>query len=348
MFDQAPSECTHQEDDNGEIIESPTQLLLKKPILRGDELLQLPFEDNNYIIDKLLWENQIVILLAIEKVGKSILSLQMACALTSGEFFLDEFEVSTPQKVLYIQAEGDRYDTIDRLKRMTSKNGVKWDPENFYHMFPPSIALNTQAGYDDLVEKIKDTLFVPDVIFLDPLYLSMRGDLIDNDACREFCRYARELQAEFNCSIVINHHEHRPKKELNTNRYINEGDNSIMGSFVWKAFPSHIIRMTKCAKTNTRTLMCTTQRNGKIVEKVTMKLLDPVPLKFAAFSDEGHRSDQIYRLMEVENKPLTQDDMVVLSGLSKGVIGKSIAKLVKEDKIIRLNPHKRPIWYVVK
>jgi len=140
LLDTPPSSSTYIEGEDGKIFEDKHEHTLSKAILNGHELISLPAEDNNYIIDKLLWENQIIVLMAEQKAGKSLLSLQMACALSCGEAFLDEFEVNKETRILYIQAEGDRYETINRLKNMTGKGGINWNPDNFYHMFPAALS----------------------------------------------------------------------------------------------------------------------------------------------------------------------------------------------------------------
>jgi len=343
MYDQSPEELAYLENEHGEII-LPHANLLKRSILDGNELMLLPAEQNNYLVDRLLWENQIIIILAKEKVGKSLFSLQMACALSCGERFLGEFEVLRPMKVLYIQAEGDRYETINRIKAMVSEKGVKWNPDNFYHMFPPALSLDTKDGYHSLVNSIKAINFCPNIIFIDPLYMSMIGDLNDNQRARMFCRHARELQAAFNCSIIINHHQHRPVKEQKTGRYINEGDNAIMGSFVWKAFPSHVIRLQK-KKDDSVVMTCDTQRSGVVITDIHLTLIHPYPLKFKIVETNEHRSDQVLKLLNMEKHGLTCDSMVNMTGLSENTIRKSITELLKENKIHRTNQGKIPLIY---
>ena len=69
-----------------------TEEILRK-IWNGEhELFELNDDPDNYLIEGLLWEHEHIMILAKEKVGKSILSLQMACALSCGESFLGEYE----------------------------------------------------------------------------------------------------------------------------------------------------------------------------------------------------------------------------------------------------------------
>lgn len=334
------------EDEWGEWISSPYQKLLKKSILNGVELLQLPAEPNDYLIDKILWRNQIVILLAKEKVGKSILSLQMACSLTCGEQFLNEFDVARPMKVLYVQAEGDRYETINRLKSMISDQQVQWTADNFYHWFPPALSLDREEGYQEFVDKVDEIGIFPDVIFIDPLYLAMEGDLSDNKAARMFIRHCRMIQEKYKCAVIINHHEHRPIKEKQSGWNIQEGDNSIMGSFAWKAFASHVIRI-ELHKDKTRTMSCHTQRNGQVEETLKMDLVEH-PLKFVVKSQEPPKNEQVRQIIEQFGRAVSKDEIVKAYGFSDSTVRKSLQSLIKSKQIRRVNKGHIPALYDIK
>ena len=346
MLDTPPSSSTYIEGEDGKIFEDKHEHTLSKAILNGHELISLPAEDNNYIIDKLLWENQIIVLMAEQKAGKSLLSLQMACALSCGEAFLDEFEVNKETRILYIQAEGDRYETINRLKNMTGKGGINWNPDNFYHMFPAALSLDTEDGYVSLREKIDELGYIPQVIFVDPLYMSMAGDLSDNQKSRMFCRYMRKLQERYGCAIIIVHHERKPSRDKN-GRPMDGGDDGLFGSFVWRAFPSHVLRM-RVKKDASRVLTCKTQRNGAVVSEINMALRSPKPLKFDVVGGKEARKDQVLKLMKIENKPVNHDNIVDMTGFCDDVVRKSIGRLLRTKDIEKINPGKRPLWYKVR
>ena len=325
------------------------ETLCKKTILSGKELMLLPEMENNYLIENLLWQGDVAILLAKEKVGKSILGVQMACALTCGESLLGEYDVMGSKKVLYIQAESNRYDFIDRLKRMTSVKGFRWNPDNFYHMFPPALALDTEEGYDDVLSNIIERELAPDVIFIDPLYMSMQGDLIDNRASRRFCRNVRILQDKFKATIVIVHHENRGVKDKE-GKSVEQGDNSVFGSFVWKAFASHVIRMKKL-EDGSRTLSCETQRGGNIVKNMKLELVEPDPLMFNV-QGTGHCTksiEQVFKYIEqCGSEGTISTEVMNDTGLSESVVRKGFRYWMDAGKIYKSNPGKCPIRYKTK
>jgi len=326
------------------------KILRAKPILTGVELMKLRSSPDNYIVEKMVWQGDIVILLASEKVGKSIFALQMACALTCGDYFMQEYEVPNSKKVLYIQAEGTREETKTRIEQMTSKGGVKWNPHNFYHMFPPSLALDTDEGFNDIVDKIYKTEFHPEVMFIDPLYMAMEGDLIDNKRSRLFCRNMRRLKERFNCTIVIVHHKRRPQTNYRGQGVkLNKQDDTIMGSFVWKAFPSHIINLQKL-KNNIRKLTCETQRSGVTIRDMELKMVEPLPLMYVVNDSPDCMPyvDRVFNFLKGCKDPQSADMAMKGTGLSDSAVRKSYRRLIETKKIHKINEGHTPTLYAVR
>jgi hypothetical protein len=317
-------------------------------ILSGTELYQIQDEPDNYIIDGLVWENQNIILLAKEKVGKSILSLQMACALTCGESLFGEYEIPGPMTVLYIQTESTRHETIQRLRHMTHTSGESWEPDNFHLMHTPSLSIDTDAGIEWLIHKIQKRKIHPKVIFIDPLYMCMEGDLSDNMASRRASKNIRILNEVFGCTNIINHHEHRPIRNKNSN-YIVEGDNAVMGSFVWKAFPNHIIHLSMLSD-KTRVLSCSTQRSSRVIENMKLKMEHPLPLRYTIVGTPDHPSyvSMVENWVTKHGKKCAQEIHEEM-GISLSAVKKALSYLSKQDvnKLYKLNPGSRPTYYNV-
>lgn len=315
-------------------------------IFSGKELMNIKDEPDNYLIDGLLWEHQNVVLLAKEKVGKSILSLQMACALSCGEALFGEYEIPEPMQVLYVQTESTRHETIERLRAMTHASGVAWDEDNFHLMHTPSLSLDKDEGIEWLVNKIEEKKIKPRVIFIDPLYMSMEGSLSDDLAARKASKNIRILNEHFDCCNVINHHEHRPVRNQQGS-YMSEGDNSVMGSFVWKAFPNHIIRLV-LSKSGKRLLTCDTQRSSRVIKDMELELQHPLPLMYAKMGASDHPGfmDMSYKWL-IKHGPLTAKQLEEGTGLSSSSVRKSMSHLSKQDvgKVKKLNPGCRPTLY---
>lgn len=314
-----------------------------KLIFTGRELFTLPNESDNYIIDGLLWENQVVMLLAKEKVGKSILALQLACSVSCGEDFLGQYEVSGPRKVLYIQTESTRQETVERLRSMTTE--VSWNPDNFYLLTTHALSLDTAVGLKNLIAEIEQAGFKPDLIALDPLYMSMEGSLVDDLACRCMSRNIRELAKRFNSAVVVVHHEHRSRRG-DKGVILDEGDNSIMGSFVWKAFPNHIIHL-QLKPEGLRSLSCRTQRSSRVIEDMLLQLVsEPLHYKIAGSTDHHPSYDHILGLIQVKG-PISAEDIKKVTGFSIATVRRALAYWAgyKVGKVRKVNPGKRPVLY---
>lgn len=326
--------------------------LRDKPILNGHELMLLPSMPDDYLIEQMVWKGDVIIVLASEKTGKSLFTLQMACALTCGDHFLDTFEVPDSNKVLYIQAEGTREETQQRLASMTHDTGVEWNPDNFYHMYPPALSLDTENGLNDICNKIYATKFEPTVIFLDPLYMAMEGSLVDEKHARLFCRNIRVLKERFSSSVVINHHKRRPvRNDRGSVITYSKNDDEILGSFVWKAFPSHIIDLT-ARKDGTCLLSIDTQRSGIAIKNMSLKLTHPTPLMFRTSDkmDCAPFIEHVYSYVEKAGKPVTTQDVVDGTGLSKTSVSNAFSFLLSKNvkRLAKSSSKRRPVYYSVR
>lgn len=133
----------------------------------GEELLNYNVQ-KKWLIHKFLNYMDICCIAAEKKVGKSVLIQQLAISLTSGTPLFDIYEVDKPCKILYIQSEGNRASTIERIKNISKK--VPFVLENFYHINIAGSALHSKSGYEYLVEESLRPGVKYDVIIFDPLY----------------------------------------------------------------------------------------------------------------------------------------------------------------------------------
>lgn len=322
----------------------------ERRIFSGTELMNLPPDPDNYLVESMLWEQQCVMLLAKEKVGKSIFAVQMACALSCGRPFLDHYEVSEPMQVLYIQTESTREETTERLRSMVQEGGVSWNPDNFHLLHTEALALDTEHGLSTLIGLINTKSLRPKVIFLDPLYMSMQGSLNEELSARHMCGNIRRLIAAYNCAVVVPHHEHRPRYMKDSSEPMDEGDNAVMGSFVWKSFVSHVLHLRK--KTDgLRALTCTTQRSDRVIKDMDMVLSsNPLHYHIVGHLDHPGYYDRVHVALAEDGQPSTIKKICEISELSEAAVKKALAYLTKPNvlKAMKTNPGRRPALYQIK
>lgn len=325
--------------------------IVSKPLLSGDDLLNLPYQSNDYYIDNFLWRYSIGVIIAREKVGKTIFATQMAMSLTSGDAFLGQFHISQPCKVLYIQAEGTLYDMRDNISSALINGRNSWNPNNWRHYFCPSIPLDTDNGRQMVMERIDRAIseegFKPNVCFIDPLYMSLKGGLNPDEPARNFCGNIRIIQEKYGCAFLILHHEHRRKRDMLGGLH-EEGDDSIHGSFVWKAFPTHIIRITNDDRTKIRTVSCNTSRNGKAIDKISLRLLED-PLMFEPIMSENSKinsSDIILNVLTTKER-MTYEEICNMSNMKLDTVRHLMMGLSKKNLVKRVASKGRNAYYSI-
>lgn len=302
----------------------------KEAFLTWDEMMSLPLESNNYLIDRFLWHGQVAMILAKEKVGKSILSKQMICALTSGEALFDEYDVARPCNICYLQLEGDRGETKDRFQSMAQ--GVAVGKDRFFWRFYDKLHLDTVPDTEKLLTEIRSIGKQIDVIFIDPVYMACSGSLSQDEPVRNMIANVRRVQEEFDCAVILVHHEHRPSKDQN-GKEVQEGDNAIMGSFAFKAFVSHVIRVTM-DRSGLRKLTCDTQRNGGVESEVKLTLHEN-PLMYKKHSPDMPKglAETLYRFIKSHKGGASAKDFQDSHQTPHSTVSKAIISLRKSGHI---------------
>lgn len=334
--------------------------IMKKPLMTGWDIINFPSEPNDYLIENFLWRNSISIICGQEKACKSIITSQKGMAMTCGEPFLGCFDVIQPLKVLYIQAEGSVSETKERFVSATKAKGLKWNPDNWRHYSPAFLCLDTPEGYNDVVSRINADGFRPDVIIIDPLYTSVTpGKSLNSDELiRPFCGNLRRLQNKYKCAIIIVHHEHRPKLDKFNNK-LEEGDNAIFGSSMLKNFASHVLRISivnergnpiapekeENSDVKYRKLACATQRNGNVVKKVMLRLVeDPLMLEIMDSKPSSSTEESVLKCIENHDK-ICALDVSEITGINNNTVLSTFRKLVEKKLIKKCGKHGHKVLY---
>jgi hypothetical protein len=142
--------------------------------------------EEEWIHDPLLPARRSVTIWGAPKVGKSLLILEFAVAISRGETFLDY----TPERrvrVLYVDFENDpRGDIRSRLQAMGYK------PDDLDHLdllsFPSMAGLDSERGALELLEAVK--AYRSEVVVIDTVSRSVDGEENNNDTWLKFYRHS--------------------------------------------------------------------------------------------------------------------------------------------------------------
>jgi hypothetical protein len=135
------------------------------------------------------------------KSGKSLLSLEWACAIASGKPFAGD-ESRTPRKVLYVDQENSRADIQMRLRALGYGPG---DLDNLIYLsFPPFAPLDTQHGATELLTAVAK--HETSVVFLDTISRMIEGEENDSRPWLAFYRLAlKPLKSAGISAIRLDH-----------------------------------------------------------------------------------------------------------------------------------------------
>jgi len=173
-----------------------------------NEYIQLPEEDEPYLIDGFLPRNGRIMLMGPAKEGKSFLALQIGLAIAKGEPFMGR--KSSPGRVLYLQ-----YDTPHKLwlKRMRKlhKAGVVFHDD--FLVLDPSDKnyhgkIDVLGGEED-IEYLKTVVMAtkPDVVIIDTLRKLYNGDENSSAIGKQVFDILNDIFKQQ--AVIYIHHSHK-------------------------------------------------------------------------------------------------------------------------------------------
>lgn len=166
---------------------------------------------DEWIIEPILPARRLVALFSAPKVGKSLLLLELAVAMATGDAVLGT-TLDRARIVLYVDFENDpRGDIRTRLVAMGRKPS---ELDNLrYLSFPRLEALDSKAGAARLLEIC--TEYAAEVVVIDTVSRAVQGDENENDTWLRFYRYTGlALKQAGIASIRLDHTGKDPEKGM--------------------------------------------------------------------------------------------------------------------------------------
>lgn len=307
----------------------------------GKDLMQLSQSKSKPLVEGFLFENDYVMIAAPPKIGKSLLVQQLTCALSSGEPFLDTFDVPNPVNVWYFATEGKDEDTKDRLIRMSHARPI--DPNHIFLFCSAGLRFNTPFGLELLkgVEKAWGELYPPKVIVVDALYRAVKGSIKDDDIVNEFHQTVGELADKYDAAVIIIHHMKKPVYFESGNRQ-ERSDDDVYGSTFLKASVDQMYWMDRCDKDSKDIILrCDTQRSGNAIDSLRLTLIEPDPLYFkisSMLTDELHR---ITEVLKGHKNGMNMNQLMKATSIGRSTMYECLRELEDAGKITRSNT--RPV-----
>lgn len=212
--------------------------ILLRPPTWGDQLLNEPILEEQFIVPGVLSRRDRVIVTGGEGEGKSTLVRQFGimCALGIHPFTL----MPMPRlRVLNVDLENDREQAKAEFRKITERAGVEMPGEPYFSFANWPSGLNLVAA--DYEAAFKEVLkdFQPDLIVGGPLYKMAESSLTDENVSRQIAAALDRLRADFNFAIMLEAHQvneqmgYDPKK----GDFVKNRPPRPFGSSLWRRWP---------------------------------------------------------------------------------------------------------------
>ena len=314
----------------------------------GQDILDIPEETYIPLINNILYKNDLVGVLGKYKSNKSILAMQMACAITSGKPFLKTYEVPEAGNVWFFSTEGKDNELKDRFLRMSKIIPVDFD--KLVLICSTQLKFNSKTGQHS-VDKIFERHHnkIPVAIFVDSMYSGFKGTLISDEHMNEFLTRIRGL-AEMcdDAAVAITHHFNKESKDKDGN-VIQQDTTNAYGSVFFMGQADHCFTIERCKKDERdRIIKCKAedQRSGNIVESIRVRFKEPDPLYLDKIDMHTEEEDKIAKVLKACKEGLNVTEIIKRTSLTKSLVYNVIGEMTTANKIKKLNGYNGKIVLV--
>lgn len=192
------------------------------------QLLKEEREDRDIFIEGWVERESLTILAGKQKIGKSILAINLMLALTTGEEEFLKAKIHQPRKVLYVQQEIKNQSLKDRIDKMRTN----FDDDKGLDIFqvitttgkPIKVTIpEDRARLNKIIKKAKS-----DLIVFDPLATFHTKDENKSKDMNEVLDYFFKIMKEYKVGILLIHHHGKPSQAERTGAQMLRGS-SVMG-----------------------------------------------------------------------------------------------------------------------
>ena len=163
------------------------------------------------IIKGVLRQGEKAILQAPSKASKTMNLLYLVSACAEGNPWFG-FETQ-PTRILYLNFELPEYAVDERIRRITTTKDLEISENLVVWNLRGTKFKNTKALLDQMLNEIRKTGFMPQMIVLDPIYKIYRGRKeVDASEMAEVLEEIDEIQAETGASVIFAHHYSKGNK----------------------------------------------------------------------------------------------------------------------------------------
>lgn len=295
-------------------------------------------DEKEAIIEHFLYKRDCMWIDSKSGVGKSLLAQHLICNLTSGTPFMDTYHIEGEKKVLLVQTEGDRGETLERLHKIKSTLPIKLD--NFCHINWDGLCLNTPEGFNEFITLLKICPIRFDVIIFDPLYTTVKGSLSSDDVATDWIRNVRSIRKVYDCAFIILSHESKESFD-NKGKLIEKSDENLFGSAFWLAFANQNFKLREInGEKGLKELHLKRGKNrgGNIVDLIEMQLISTdTMIRLVNKNDIADTTlFTVKKTIEISDVPISTSMIIERTKIPPATVYRVINKLLREKVIDKI------------
>lgn len=187
----------------------PPPAVFLRPI---SELLAMPEEDPDWLVDQLFTVGSNGWVAAEPKVGKSWIVLELAYALSTGTLFLGKFAIKKQRRVIYVQEEDSLQRVLRRLKKIVNGDKSRGLPPDAYWRW--SIRQGFKVDNLAWLEKLRQEIaaFKAEVVILDVFNRLHGSDDSKQQEMTAILNNLTRLSNDYGCAFIIVHHNRKAQQ----------------------------------------------------------------------------------------------------------------------------------------
>ena len=161
------------------------------------------------LIEEIMYDESAWMLASDPGIGKSILALQIAMALSCGGKLFNAFQCVKAVPVYYLFLEGSYRRFALRFRQL--KQTLPYNPANLFIDEVEGLNLVDEKHSDMLIDRIHNWK-VPGAIIFDSMYMALPGGgLVRDEIASAFATQSTYIMRQFRCCNIFLHHTHRSK-----------------------------------------------------------------------------------------------------------------------------------------
>jgi RecA-family ATPase len=272
-------------------------------------------------------------------VGKSIMSLQIAIALSRGETFFETFVIPEPHKVYYLSGEGGHNELRGRLQDLEA-GGLVIPKDMLSFGVDMGLCLDDDTGYDILASELEDK-FLSDDGLPYCLIIDNIGTFSDADETRlhettKFRRRIDRLITEYGVSVILVHHATKP--QYNGGSKVYRGSVDMRGAG-WSKWLDGVVRAWGDAGTTSTELRFEKVRSDARPRPVGVTF-DP---DYSRFQVTAVALEVLILRAVTEHGPIPQPDLREITGSEDKELERVVRRM-ERDRVISRRPCTREEW----